>query len=401
MKTKIEIIDISQIKENPNNPRIIKDQKFKDLIKSIKKFPEMLEIRPIVINAEMVTLGGNMRLKACKEAGLEQVPIIRAENLTEEKQKEFIIKDNVGYGEWNWDELANEWNHEDLIEWGLDMPEVDILKPGLTDEDSVPEPPQEPMTKLGDVWILGNHRLMCGDSTNIDAVEKLMAGQKADMVFTDPPYNIDYDFSENGMVETGQRTARFGKIKNDSMSDEDFNNFIGQVFSNLFLILVDGGSFYISARRESTQVFNTILNEKGFHIQSWLIWVKENFNISRLDYHPKHEVITYGWKTGKAHPWYSDRSQVDVLNFSREKAGSAVHPTQKPVSLIEYLMGNSSKNGDIVLDLFGGSGSTLIACEKNGRQCRLIELDQKYCDVIIKRWEDFTGEKAILETKEG
>jgi len=211
----------------------------------------------------------------------------------------------------------------------------------------------------------------------------------ADMVFTDPPYNIDYDFSNNGMVQTGQRTARFDKIQNDKMSDEKFNNFIKDVFSNIFTKLKEGGSYYISAGRESTLTFNLILKDLDFHIQSWLIWVKENFNISRLDYHPKHEVITYGWKKGKAHNWYSDRSQTDVVNISREKAGTAVHPTQKPVDLLIYFIENSSKKNEVILDLFGGSGSTLIACEKSKRICRSIEIDEKYCDVIVKRYIQF------------
>jgi len=238
---------------------------------------------------------------------------------------------------------------------------------------------------------------MCGDSTVVTDVDKLMDGKKADMVFTDPPYNMDYDFSNNGMVETGQRTARFGKIKNDKMSNDDFDTFVMDVFTNLFSKLKEGGSYYITARRESTLLFNKMLNQQDLHVQSWLIWVKENFNISRFDYHPMHEVVTYGWKKGKAHSWYGDRSQTDVLNISREKAGEAVHPTQKPVALIEYLLSNSSKKGHSILDLFGGSGSTLIACEKTKRKCFMMELDEKYCDVIIQRYQEFTGKSAILE----
>lgn len=215
------------------------------------------------------------------------------------------------------------------------------------------------------------------------------------MVFTDPPYNIDYDFSNNGMVATGQRTARFDKIKNDKMSDEKFDQFIKDVFKNILLNLKEGGSYYISASRESTLTFNLMLKELDFHIQSWLIWVKENFNISRLDYHPRHEVITYGWKKGKAHNWCSDRSQTDVLEISREKAGTAVHPTQKPVALLEYLINNSSKAGNLILDFFCGSGSTLITCEKTKRICYGMELDEKYCDVIVKRYIQFCEANGI------
>jgi DNA modification methylase len=220
-----------------------------------------------------------------------------------------------------------------------------------------------------------------------------------DMVFTDPPYNIDYDFSQNGMVQTGQRKARFGKIKNDKMSDESFDRFIADAFANILLKLKDGGSYYISAGRESTLTFNRILKELGFHIQSWLIWIKEHFNISRLDYHPKHEVITYGWKQGAAHNWFTDRSQVDVLPIDREKAGTAVHPTQKPIALLVYLIKNSSKKNQSVLDLFAGSGSTLIACEQTGRINYSIELDESYCQVIIERYINFkknNGEDVFL-----
>ena len=399
----MEVINkkITTLKPAEYNPRQITKSQYEHLKKSIEAF-EIVE--PAVINTykgrENIIVGGHQRIKVAKDLGHQTFPCVEVK-LPLEREKELNVRLNKNTGDFDFDLLANHFEVDDLIDWGFEDNELGFFNVEeigeVEGEDDVPEAPQDPVTKLGDIWLLGDHRVMCGDSTMIDNVDKLMNGKKADMVFTDPPYNIDYDFSNNGMVQTGQRTARFGKIKNDKMTEDDFDKFVSDVFTNLFSTLKDGGSYYITAGRESTLSFNAMLKQQDLHIQSWLIWVKENFNISRLDYHPKHEVITYGWKKGKSHSWYGDRAQTDVLNISREKAGEAVHPTQKPVALIEYLLNNSSKKGDTVLDLFLGSGSTLIACEKTKRKCYGMELDPKYVDVVIKRWQDFTGKEAVHE----
>lgn len=391
---------VNNSKEHPEN-------QISQIAASIKEFGFNV---PILVDSENSVIAGNGRLLAAQKLKLKKVPCIQIDHLSETQKKAFVIADNklnlnTGFNAELLDlELKNILENEpdfDLNAIGFDASEIDSLLAGedeivegKIDDDEIPKV-EESICQLGQVWKLGDHRLMCGDSTKKEDVDALMNGEKADMVFTDPPYNIAYDFNNNGMVQTGQRTARFKGIKNDNMSDDDFDKFVKNVFERLHENMKEGSSYYISAGRESTQVFNRILKDLDFHIQSWLIWKKENFNISRLDYHPKHEIITYGWKKGSAHNWYSDRSQTDVLEFKRE-IGSSVHPTQKPVCLLEYLINNSSKKNEFILDLFGGSGSTLITCEKINRKCYSMELDPHYCDVIIKRWEEFTGKKAVL-----
>jgi len=254
-------------------------------------------------------------------------------------------------------------------------------------EDLVPE------TKLGDIWQLGQHRIICADCSDERSIKRLMEDKKADMVFTDPPYNLNYDFHDNDMVQTGQRKARFDKIENDAMEDKDFEDMITNAFKLMYLQMNDGCPYYLTGRRESTMIFNNVLEDLGFHIQSWIVWAKEHFNISRFDYHPKHEIITYGWKKGEKHPWYSDRGQTDVWEYDRQ-IGKTQHPTEKPISLIAYAIHNSSQENNTIFDPFLGSGSTLIACEQTNRICFGCEIDPHYCDVVVKRWEAFTGKSG-------
>jgi len=249
----------------------------------------------------------------------------------------------------------------------------------------VPELVDDPVTVLGDVWLLGNHRLMCGDSTSIDAVERLMDGQKADQLVTDPPYNVNYEGSDGK------------KIKNDNMKDAEFRQFLRDAFSSAFNVMKSGASFYIWHADLEGYNFRGAIIDCGEKVRSCLIWNKPSIVMGRSDYHWKHEPCLYGWKDGAAHLWASDRKQSTVLDFEKTKKND-VHPTMKPVSLMEYCVQNNTKGSDVVLDLFGGSGSTLIACEKTGRHARLMELDPKYCDVIVKRWQDFTGKQATLES---
>jgi len=384
---------ISAIKRNPNNPRILKDDKFAKLTQSIKDFPQMLDIRPIVVNDDMIVLGGNMRLKACKEAGLKEVPVIKVKDLTEEQQREFIIKDNVGFGEWDWDLLANEWDTDLLEDWGLELdfnPEDDD-NAGLTDEDDTPEVTENPVSKVGDIWLLGNHRLMCGDSTKGEDVGLLMNGEKADMVFTDPPWNVNYGAVQEGNAQ-GYKPRT---ILNDFMGTEDFKNFMDATFAQLNENSKRGCPTYVvmSAQEWGNMMLTLAMNE--YHWSSTIIWNKSSLVLSRKDYHTKYEPIWYGWLEGEARLCpLKDRKQSDVWDIDRPSR-SELHPTTKPVELVERAIKNSSKKDDYVLDLFGGSGTTLIAAEKSNRQNMSMELDPKYVDVIVKRWQEYTGKKAI------
>jgi len=365
---------ISAIKRNPNNPRILKDDKFVKLTQSIKDFPQMLEIRPIVVNDDMIVLGGNMRLKACKEAGLKEVPVIKVSDLTEEQQREFIIKDNVGFGEWDWDLLANEWDTDLLEDWGLDLdfdPADD--NEGLTDEDAVPEVPEEPVSKLRDIWLLGEHRVMCGDSTNGGDVALLMNGSTADMVFTDPPYGISYD----------SKSSKHEIIKNDDVFLEGWIPLVEE-YSKGFVFMWTGYQV-VGKWLNITEAFGDITN--------MIIWSKGGGGLGDLYKRFATDFeIALVWNRGAE---LKDKRIGSVWEINKDAGASYVHPTQKPVELIEKALINCSKSKDLVLDLFLGSGSTLIGCEKKGRDCYGMELDPKYVDVIVKRWQEYTGNTAV------
>ena len=354
---------------------------------------------PIVVDEEMVILAGHTRYKAAKKLGLTDAPVHIAEGLTEAQKRAYRIADNrvAEEAEWDYDFLKIELDDlGDLLDVaGFDQDELDkILVPeptvGLTDEDSVPEVQDDPISKEGDIWILGRHRLMCGDSTSIDAVEKLMDGMKADLLHTDPPYNVDY--SNASRPKAGKRDL--GKIKNDVMSGEDFYQFLLGFYSAAFSVLKDGSSAYVwHADRESVN-FRKAGEEAGFDYAQVLIW-KKPMLLSRKRYQWAHEPCLF---MVKGSPFFTDdRTKTTVWDFGGYDKSKNVHPTQKPIFIPEEAIQNSSKMGSNVLDLFGGSGSTLIACEKLQRTAFLMELDPKYCDVIIRRWQAFTGQKAILE----
>ena len=369
----MQIAAIGTIIPNPSNPRIIKDDKFKKLVKSIQEFPQMLELRPIVVDSNMVVLGGNMRLKACIAAGLKEVPIIVADQLTDEQKGEFIIKDNVGFGEWDWDLLANEWDVEALTDWGLELPFDNT--PVLEAEEDDYEAPSEIKTDivLGDLIEIGNHRLLCGDSTDSDAVARLMNGQKADMVFTDPPYNVSYE----------GKTKDALTIQNDKMSIKDFSEFLSSVFSVLYLNSKEGSPIYVFGPIEDGTFLNAF-NDSGFKLQSILIWLKNTIVLGRKDYHYKHEPILYGWKEGAAHKWYGGRDKQTVFECNKPPRNGE-HPTMKPIELCEFYINNSTENNNIIIDAFLGSGSTMVAAHQLNRKCYGMELDPKYCQVIVDR----------------
>lgn len=368
-----EKININSIKANPNNPRLIKDEKFAKLVKSIKEFPEMLELRPIVVNDDMIVLGGNMRLKACKEAGLKQVPIIKASSLTSEQQKEFIIKDNVGFGEWDWELIANEWDAEQVTDWGLDIPDFKIEAEAQEDDYDIPDEIQTDIV-LGDLFEIGPHRLLCGDSTQTDTFGVLFGDQFADLVVTDPPYNVAYEGKTKDKL----------KISNDRQSDGEFYQFLYDFYTSLGSFTKAGGAWYVWHADSEGANFRKAMSDSGIMVKQCLIWVKNSMVMGRQDYHWQHEPCLYGWKEGAAHGWYGDRKQTTVLNFDRPQR-NAEHPTMKPVPLIAYQIGNSSKQGDIVADGFGGSGTTMVASHQMGRKCYMVEFDPKYCQVIVDR----------------
>lgn len=374
-------VKLYKIKGNPNNPRIIKNDKFKKLVKSIQEFPEMLKLRPIVVDEDFMVLGGNMRLKASKDAGLKEVWIEIAEGLTEEQKKEFIVKDNVGFGEWEWDMLANEWDSVQLAEWGLDVWEnQDDKEPeaGLIEDDEIPEV-KESKVKRGDIWQLGEHRLMCGDSTSSDDVAKLMNGEKADMVFTDPPYGMNFQSNFR------EKTPTFSKIENDDK--------ILDIAPILLLNTKPDSAIYLCTRWDVYPSWYNQMDE-SFSIKNCIVWYKKGGGLGDLknSYSPNHEFIIVG-HNGKAE--LKGKRHSDVWEIARDGFNNYKHPTQKPIGLSSFAINNHSDKNDLLLDLFLGSGSTLIAAEKLNRKCYGMELDEKYCDVIIERWEQFTGQKAI------
>ena len=372
---KTEKVKISQVKTNPNNPRLIKDDKFKKLVSSIKEFPEMLEIRPIVVDNDNIVLGGNMRLRACKEAGLKEVHIIKADQLTEKQQREFIIKDNVGFGEWDWDDLANEWDVDELEDWGLDLP-VDLKVEELEAEEDDYEMPNEIKTDivLGDLIEIGEHRLLCGSATEMDTWSKLMGNELCDLVVTDPPYNVDY---------VG-KTKDALTIHNDKQNDGDFYQFLFDFYTSLGSYTKKGGSWYVFHADSEGANFRQAMKDAGIMVKQCLIWVKHSMVMGRQDYQWKHEPILYGWKEGAAHNWYSDRKQTTILEFDRPNR-NAEHPTMKPINILEYIINNSSKNNDLIADGFLGSGSTMVAAHQLKRKCYGMELDPQYCQVIVDR----------------
>lgn len=369
----IQVVKISDIKSNPNNPRVIKDEKFEKLCNSIKEFPKMLELRPIVVNDDMVVLGGNMRLKALKHLGLKEAPIIKASDLTDDQQRQFIIKDNAGFGEWDWDMLANEWDTAELDEWGIDVPA--FAETELEAEEDDFEVPDEVTTDivLGDLFEIGEHRLLCGDSTDSDAVAKLTDNTKADMVFTDPPYNINY-----GNIKHPKFKQR--DIENDNMSGSEFKEFCQGFVSNIKLFC-DGVVYCWAGPGKDGRIMFTVLDE-NLHNSTMIVWNKDQFTLGRGKYQNKNEVCWFGWnKSGET--FTDNRTLTNVWDFDRPKK-SELHPTMKPIQLVENALNHNPK-AKSVLDLFLGSGSTMVAAHQLKRKCYGMELDPKYCQVIIDR----------------
>ena len=389
-------INNGQLEGLPKNPRLIKNAKYDKLKESITNYPEMLSWRSLLVypldNGKYIIVGGNMRYRAMKELGHKEAPVFIIPKETPiEKIRAYTILDNNGFGEWDWDLLANEWETFELDDWGVDLPAFDESTDdedgdeGNVAEDDFDEDKDdvEPRTNKGDIWVLGEHRLMCGGSTKASMIQELLSGEKVDLYITDPPYNVAY--------EGGTKDAL--TILNDEMDDDGFRDFLVNAFMAVDSALKEGASFYIWHADSEGYNFRYAVKHCGWLMKQCLIWKKNAMVLGRQDYQWKHEPCLYGWKAGASHNWYSDRKQTTVLEFNKPNR-NAEHPTMKPIELFAYQIQNSSRKGDIVLDSFGGSGTSIIACEQLNRKCYMMELDPHYCDVIVARWEKLTGKTA-------
>ena len=388
------------------NSRTHSDAQVAQIAASIREFGFT---NPVLIDEANNLIAGHGRVLAARKLKMELVHAIVVTGLDENRRRALVIADNQLA-------LNAEWDEEKLVaelqSMSVDMQKLTgfsedellaMLKPaeieGLTDEDAVPEAPEVPVTVLGDVWLLGRHRLMCGDSTSIDAVERLMDGRKADMVLTDPPYGVSFVGVKGSMYSGGKKTGKNSAemIKADDLRGDDLAQLFLDSISCASAISKDGAAMYIFFAINRSAETLAGLSGVGLEIRNWLIWDKGNvgFHAMGAQYKPNYEAFLYCHKIGKSPAWYGGQKEQTIWRHPVEREG--LHPTMKPVSLLQRALQNNSKQGDEVIDLFGGSGSTLIACEKTARDCRMMELDPKYCDVIIKRWQDFTGETAILE----
>jgi len=389
----IQKVKISEVKNNPNNPRILKDDKFRKLVQSIKDFPKMLEIRPIVVNDEMIVLGGNMRLKACKEAGLKEIHIIKAESLTQEQQKEFIIKDNIGFGEWDWEQLANEWDNEDLENWGLDVPDFEVEEEEDQEDDyEEPENIEELKTDIveGDLITFEKegkdlHRLLCGDSTKKEDVELLMNGKKADIVFTDPPYKIE---------TKGGCKGNIGKGLNKQGKDIDFiSNFDPSNFLDVLPYAFNNNKInaYVFCNKDLLPNYLNWAIEKKYSYNV-LIWKKPNAIPIGDSHRPDIEYLLLFRKSAIWNNGLENVNYSRCLEYGRE---TGLHPTMKPIDLICNELKISSNKNSIVFDFFLGSGSTMVASHQLNRRCFGLELTPKYCQVITDRMKNLDSELII------
>ena len=395
---------VNQIEQSPidrlvpfeRNARTHSPEQVAQIAASIAEFGF---VNPVLIGPDCVIVAGHARVLAARKLGLAEVPVITLGHLTPAQRRALVIADNRLGLNAGWDEpllhlelAALREQDFDLSLLGFEDEELaalladEVSSAGLTDEDAAPEPPETPATATGDVWILGDHKLLCGDATVSANVERLFSGEAADMVFTDPPYNVDYE----GYTEDRLR------IQGDRMSTEQFQRFLEDTFRSYRRIVKSGASLYVCHSSSWQREFQNALEQAGFEIRCQIIWAKNTFAWGFARYKFQHEPLFFCHVTGERDAWYGDRSQ-STLWQENKPAANRLHPTMKPVELIERALANSSKSGDIVADLFGGSGSTLIACERRTRKARLMEIDAAYADVIVRRWQDYTGKEATLE----
>lgn len=374
-----------KLKSNPKNPRKHTNEDISRIIKKIREFPEMLEKRPVVYDKDYIIIGGNLRYKGIKSL-LNEGFALKAEyfscaiDWSEEQIRQFIALDNISDGEWDLDLLAQQYTAPELEEWGLGV--LSDRDSGETKEDEAPEVSNELSTsQLGEIYQLGRHKLICGDATKSEDVGKLMGGVLADMIFTDPPYNVDYE----------GKTKEKLKIENDKMENEEFYNFLYNAYFVLNEYSKKGAAIYVCHADSERVNFTLAYQKAGWKLAQVIIWAKQQFVMGRQDYHWQHEPILYGWKEGAGHYFVDDRTQTTLWNIDRPSQ-SKEHPTMKPIALVARAIKNNTKEGDIVLDTFGGSGSTLIACEQTGRISYISEIDPRFCDVIRRRYWKFTHE---------
>jgi DNA modification methylase len=381
------------------NPRTHTEEQVAQIAASIAEFGF---VNPVLVGADGVIIAGHARVMAARKLGLTEAPVIVLDHLTPAQRRALVIADNRLAENAGWDEemlrveleaLREDDFHLDLL--GFEDAEIEALlaqpeteSAGLTEEDAVPETAEAAVTVPGDVWVLGEHRLLCGDATVMTDVEKLLAGSLADMVWTDPPYGVNY-----GATMKDKLRKKHRRIANDNLGPA-FEPFLRDACTNI--LAVTKGAIYICMSSSELHTLHRAFTESGGHWSTFLIWAKNTFTMGRSDYQRQYEPILYGWKEGTDHYWCGARDQGDVW-FVKKPLANDLHPTMKPVELVERAIRNSSKSRDTVLDPFAGSGSTLVACEKTGRQARLIELEPKYCDVIIRRFEEFSGKRAVLE----
>lgn len=383
----IRSVKIKEIKPYDRNAKKHDDTQINNVAESIRQFGF---VQPIVIDSNGVIVIGHCRFEAAKRLKYAEVPCIMVDDLTPEQVDALRIVDNkTNESPWDIDLLTEELQDLDLsmFDFAWDLMEETAEATEIT-EDEAPEVDKtnDPISKFGQIWKLGRHRLMCGDSTSEENVKALLGGAKADLLLTDPPYGVDY---------TG-KTKDALKIQNDAKTDEEMIEFLSSAFRAADAVMKPGAVFYIWYAGTKEHAFDKACQLTGWEVRQILIWAKNTMVMGRQDYQWKHEPCIYGWKGGAGHLWASDRKQTTILEFDRPTVNKE-HPTMKPIALFDYQIQNNTKGGDIVLDLFGGSGTTIMACEQNGRNACVMEYDPKYVDVIIKRWENFTGEKAVLE----
>ena len=395
MKHEIEYIEVESLIPYARNSRTHSDEQVAQVAASIKEFGFT---NPVLVDQDGMIIAGHGRTLAAQRLQMKEVPCLRLSHLSEAQKRAYVIADNKLALNAGWDDELLAVELRDLKDSDFDLSLTgfgddeladllaEALEEGLTDEDSVPEAPETPVTVPGDIWVLGKHRLMCGDATSIENLEKLCEGQLVDMWLTDPPYNVAYE----------GKTKDALTIKNDEMGNDDFRQFLRDSYTAADAVMKPGAVFYIWHADIEGYNFRGAAFDIEWTIRQCLIWKKQTMVMGRQDYHWQHEPCLYGWKEGAAHLWASDRKQTTILEFNRPMR-SADHPTMKPVELFEYQILNNTKGEDLVLDSFSGSGTTVICCEKIGRRARALELDPVYCDVIVKRWQEYTGKKAIHE----
>jgi DNA modification methylase len=404
--TKVEMRPVTDLIPYVRNARTHPPEQVAQIAASMRRFGFTM---PMLVAEDGTIIAGHGRLLAAQQLGIPAVPVMVARGWSDEDRRVYCLADNrlAETSVWDPETLRLEWNElvalgagDDLSMIGFSEDDIADLVPGilgesgagLTDPDDVPETPVEPVSRPGDIWLLGNHRLICGDSTKRETYERLLAGEGADMVFTDPPYNVNYANTPKDKMRGKNRP-----ILNDNLG-EGFHQFLLNALTPM--LEVSRGAIYVAMSSSELDTLQAAFRQAGGKWSTFIIWAKNTFTLGRADYQRQYEPILYGWRDGGKHYWCGARDQADVWQIAKPRVND-LHPTMKPVELVERAINNSSRAGDLVMDPFGGSGTTLIACERTGRRARLIEIEPKYVDVMVQRWEEYTGKKAVREGESG